>query len=250
MECLCYTKEKSLFTSDANEFHKPEGCLFIAHNIVYKQSYKFEIPDEDFTVVINTKFGGYKVQSWHYAQIYYKGKVVLNSEANTISILNKVKVDYFSVKPGDWIGLFNIIIKVWNSRNNMSTDILEYINRIDSLLDLKPLFIKSTIQHESKPSCWKEPFVLLLHASDILADYLCKFELANICTKDVLNANVELCSKFIMKLNSNYCYLDIKQGDSRVDRLSDNYLIIVKYLRKQTNGYSFLGTCLYQKAYQ
>lgn len=247
MKCLCYTKDKNLFISDAIEFHKPEGCLFIAYNTIYERSYKFEIPNEDFTVVINTKFVGYKVQSWHYAQIYYKGKVVLNSEANTISILNKVKVDYFSVKPGDWTGLFNMIIRAWNSRNNISTDILEYLNRIDTLLDLKPLLIKSTIQHETKPSCWKEPFVLLLHASDILADYLCKFELANIRTKDVLNANIELCSKFIRKLHSNYCYLDIKQGDSRVDRLSDNYLVIVKYLRKHTNGFSFLETCLDQR---
>lgn len=249
MKCLCYTKDKNLFISDVNEFHKPEGCLFIAYNTIYERSYKFEIPNEDFTVVINTKFGGYKVRSWHYAQIFYKGKVVLNPEANTISTLNKVKVDFFSVKPGNWQELFNMIIKVWNNRDSLTTGILKYLSKIDCLLDLKPLLMRSTIQDDSKPACWKEPFVLLLHASDILSDYLCKFELANICTKDVLNANIELCSKFIRKLHSNYCYLDIKHGDSRVDRLSDNYFVIVKYLRKHTKGFSFLETCLYQKAY-
>lgn len=239
MKCLCYSKEKGLYINNMTDDTKPADCLFVENDERERRTYVIDVPNEDFTIKIVTKLGPYRIMAWHFAQIEYKGKSILNFDAKTITILD-VKIDRFDVIPGNWNELFEQIIYAWSIKDcDQDAAATIYLDKISKAIQVKSIYVKSTLQHP-KQTKWWEPFILILHMGDIISDFVEKLGKSTSYSKAVIDKTIEICHEYLTVLNKIYDSLELDKNDSRVERLSKNTVTIIMFVINHRNGIDLL----------
>lgn len=220
---------------------KPADCLFVENDERERRTYIIDVPNKNFTITIVSKLGPYRIMAWHYAQIEYKGKSILNFDAETITILNSVKIDRFNVMPGKWDELFEQIIYAWSIKDcDQDVAATIYLNKISKILQLKStIYVKSTLQHPKQTKWWK-PSILILHMGDIISDFVKKLGKSTSYSKAVIDKTIEICREYLIVLNKSYDSLELDKNDSRVERLRKNTIPIIMFVINHRKGIDFL----------
>jgi len=240
--CLCYTKEKGLFTQLLSENEK-DSVLFRSHNEQWKKTMRASIPDTDIKIEINTKKGS-KFNTYFYATIKKGDICILDFDKTKLQVLNKGGVERLIAPFGDWDRLFEKIIQVYRESlaDVCPASSIGYIEGMQSILDQDDVSIYGEPDDE-KPIIWTGKYLVLLYAGGKLKNLLIQLKSASILDETFHNHCYALCRNYLETLSK----LDIDINDSRVENLSEIIFAIHDYMHQQKKGKEFLEFYLNKK---
>ena len=235
-KCLCYSKEKGLYTKYCYEDDNDNCILIRAWETKGYKSKTVKIEEENLTISINSNFG-YGRSSYLTATINKDGKKLLDYDVEKIQVLNNVSVTSLCVKENDWYSLFNKIINIYNNShsNNILASAIGYIDALSSELDKHEIFIKSAL-HETELTKWDEDFLVILHCGDKIVDFLEGIELSCLNDVTVINHSLLLCEKWLNRIHN----IQFESSDSRTARIAKTLLSIHVFMDKYNKGIVFL----------
>ena len=214
---------------------------------------KFEIPEDNFSVVISTKFG-YGRSSYIKALIQYNGNPLLHLDTEKLYALNDHSLLYFFVSPNDedkWKQLFDEIIYAYRFRNRYPTkqQIENYLSALDAITEKESVEIKS-YWHSDKTIALRDRLAVFSLYSDnlkILLEQTAQYEWFDEEYKEQLR---QLCRKFIDILFTEFSDLKLNENPirtTREGRLVKTFDCIHNYLQAKGDSTSFLSMCLKQE---
>ncbi len=234
-KCLCYSKEKGLYVSDIISAVK-ENVLFLPHG--YKGFWNQEktIQEENLKIKLETNFG-YGIRTYMRAIVEKDGQRFLDFDLSKMNVLNNCSITTLNVEPYDWEKLFNKIVfisKGFDPQNCFSSAI-NYIEKIDSVLDEQEIFVKSTFFSEETFK-WEGEYLVALFVAGIIKDVIKGCQLANITDEYFIGKCSQLFRKFLCKIQE----IDIDLHDRRTAQLADTLFLIHEFMVQNKTGLDFL----------
>lgn len=232
--CLCYSETKGLYTTPIALATKGD-ILFLPHG--YKGFWYQEntIPKENLKIRVETNFG-YGNHTFLKATVEKDGKRLLDFDKSKIYILNNCSIMTQDVMPYAWENLFNKIISASRNSNPelCKTSVISYIEEISKLLDKEEILIKSSFLKDY-PTKWTGEFLITLHTAKKIRDLIKGCNTANISNRFFLDKIVELCHKYLQKVQE----INIDLSDQRTHQLSESLFIIHEFMIKNGHGDDF-----------
>lgn len=233
--CLCYTKERGLFTEHRTDDEKV-NVLFRSHNEQWKKTMRASIPDTDIIIEINTKKGS-RFNTYFYATIKKGDVSILDFDKTKLQVLNKGGVERLIASFGDWDRLFEKIIQIYHESlaNVCPASSIGYIEGIQGILDQEDVSIYGEPDDEN-PVIWEGKYLVLLYAGGKLKNLLIQQKSANISDETFHKHCYSLCYNYLATLIKQ----DIDMNDSRTENLSEILFAIHDYMHQQKKGIEFL----------
>lgn len=235
-KCLCYSKQKGLYTRTFIEGEHEDDILYRPHGFMGYVSDLVDIPEMNLQITINSNFG-YGRREYHFAVIQYKGKNILNFDQAYIYVLNRCSVANFSVPIYDWNALFDKIIagsKLATS-DKYKTSAITYIDELANMFDKPQINVRSYLC-DNNPTQWKGEFLITLHSGQKIKNLLDGFNLAAPPEFIIRGQLMELCRKYLKKVSSQT--FDIT--DKRMSQLSEVLLAIHQFMCQNKAGLEYL----------
>ena len=234
-KCLCYSMDKGLYVSDVI-FAVEKDVLFLPHG--YKGFWNQEktIQEENLKIKLETNFG-YGIRTYMKAIVEKNGQRFLDFDLSKMNVLNNCSITTLNVEPYDWEKLFNKIVfisKGFDPQNCFSSAI-NYIEKIDSVLDKKEIFVKSTFFSEETFK-WEGEYLVTLFVANIIKDVIKGHQLANITDEYFIGKCSQLFRKFLCKIQE----IDIDLHDRRTAQLAETLFLIHEFMVQNKTGLDFL----------
>jgi len=239
-KCLCYSKERGLYTTSVREIENSQDFLYRPQGYVGYVDDKILIPGTNVEIVIMTNFG-YMGASYHKASISIDNRRLLDFDLSKIYVLNRCSVITFDVPLYDWDGLFDKIIDAYklSLTNDYTNSCIAYIDEISNILDKDEIFIRGNIDNQ-KTVRWEGNYILTLFAGQKIQDLLKGFEVAKVSDSVLIKHTMNLCRMYISAFKS----LALDYEDSRVSQLSEALQAIHSYMCKNGASTEYLKLIL------
>ena len=239
--CLCYSREKGLYTKRLTENESCDELLYRPHGYAGSVNDKFEIPGQDIEIEIQSNFDYRSSKSYLRAIIKKNNRSILDFDLSKIFILRNCSIQYQDVPVYDWDALFEKIIKAYNrtSLDEYTTSSIAYLEELNMMLDKSEINIKGDYSEEQE-SHWKGVFSVTLFASNKIRDFLKAYEDAQLADSTVQKQTLNLLRKYVGKVKS----LDFDYSDSRVSQISETMMLVHKFMCNSKAGIEYLNILL------
>ena len=234
---LCYDRvNKRLYKGAQGS----SDSIFVEHDKKGYKTAKFSIPDKPVEVIVSSNLY-YQGASYLYAKILFDNKLVLNfQDKQSLYLVNHNGIETFQVKAGNWDELFNIIIKTYeNLYITSEIDIQRYFDELDYIISCNEIMVyrnKTAI----KSSEWEGSFLVLLHAADRLKNIIQCKEQSVISNNNYFSDRlITSCKKYLQRFSECFLLWELKEEDSRVERLSKELLLICEYVERNGEPLEF-----------
>lgn len=232
--CLCYTKEKGLFTKTCNAC--VESILPTKNKSVYQIPYIF-IPDEDFKATIHSH-NNRKHRYYLYAEIKRGNRLILDFDKEHAHVLNKSSITRFAVKPEDWDTLFKKIAKAYNESKSefCPASAIGYFDELQQMLISPTIFIKGDYVKENYIE-WKDRIAIMSHVGDKIRDLIDAIGNAEIVDETLNNHLLNLGILYLETLRS----IDFTNPGNREERIARTISYLGELMCSNGKGCEFLN---------
>lgn len=231
--CLCFSEEKGFYKKTALQISSDDKILLRSHANKGYKTIKTVLPGENIQIVVKTNLG-YAGASYMYATIIKEGRLLLDFDTEKLYTLCNARLEDFCVKQGDWNALFDKIIKVLNSREVFTQNVVEYIESLASFSVATSIRIKRNMHCSF--TLWNTEFLIILHFGNKLKNLI-----ANLSDQSVVHISDKIlivCSLWLNKLNSMLKEIDL--NDSRILEIAKTMHIIYEYMSSKGIRTDFL----------
>ncbi|MBO4531556.1 MAG: hypothetical protein J5767_13070 [Paludibacteraceae bacterium] len=238
--CLCYSDEKGLYTMRVSENENPDELLYRPQGYVGFVNDIIVIPDQGVEIEIQSNFG-YASASYLRATIKRNNRTILDFDLSKIYVLRNCGVNTFDVPLYDWDKLFEKIINAYKASfiEEYTTASIAYLEELSDMLDMDKITIKGEFGKE-KSTEWKGGFLVTLFAGNKIRNLLKGFKEAKISDPVVVKYTLNLCRKYMCKINS----FELDNSDSRISQVSETLLLIHQFMNDNNAGIEYLSLLL------
>lgn len=229
--CLCFSEEKGFYKKNEYQTSADERVILRSHTEKGFKTIKAVIPEMYIEIVVKTNFG-YASASYMYAFVTKDGKPLLDFDADKLYTLNFAKLEYLCVKQGDWIALFNKIIKVLNSEGHFTQEAVEYIESLSVLSSVKSIKVKRNMH--CPYTTWNSEFLVLLHFGNKLKNLIENLKDQG----DVCNNLLSSCRLLLNKLNK--MLKEIDMNSSRFPQIVNATYVVYEFMCSKGIRHDFL----------
>lgn len=245
MNSLCYNKEKKCLYKGVSD---SDDILFSEHAKKGYKLYKIQIPNEPVEIIISSNLY-FQGASYLFAKIIVNGKTLLNfQDRQALYLVNHCSLDTFQVSAGEWNELFDIIIRSYNNMYFTSEeDIDKYFKELDDIISSENIVVFRN-KTDKKPCNWDGSFLVLLHSADIISNIIkCKDVSMMKCNTFFEKKLLKICMNYLQRFSICYPKWALKDGDTRLTRLSDELFAICEYVKQKGNPFDFVSSMLNNK---
>lgn len=166
--CLCYNTEKDFTHKTATVVETP----YLPPMIQRASKTTIDMPTEGIKINIRSNFR-FGIQSYLYAQIEYKDKLILDFSKDQIRVVNNSSVMKFCAPTEDWETLLKkIAIACKNATSDVCpTSAIGYVDELCKILNSDHVEIKRAF-HDDTSSMRNGKFLTMLLVGDKLRDLL------------------------------------------------------------------------------
>lgn len=237
--CLCYSKDKGLYTKYLLPDENPEELLFRPNNNKGERHEPVKIPQENITIIINSYFD-YGQKSYLNAIIKRNDLIILDFDTKKLQVLcKKSGVKYHCVMQRDWESLYNKLILAYQTSKSQAVPLssIEYIDSIFQMMDMDELYVKN-FMHSNKLIKQKDKMRIAFYAGRKLKDFIDCFDLAQITDKTVIKHTINTCNQFLENISDQIIIWD----KNSVIFMSEIIFSIHKFMQRNNCGVDFLNS--------
>lgn len=231
--CLCYTKEKGLFTKTCSACD--ESILPTLNKSVFQIPY-ISIPEEDFKATIHFH-NDRKRRYYLYAEIKRGSRLIIDFDKEYAHVLNKSSITNFTVKPGDWDSLFKKIVKAYDESKSeyCPASAIGYVDELHKLLISPSILIKGDYVKEIY-SEWNDKIAIVSHIGDKIRDLIDGIRNADIEDETLNNHLLDLGISYLETVRNT----EFTNPGNREERIARTISYIGRLMSSNSKGFEFL----------
>lgn len=221
--CLCYNTEKGFHTQNC---YSCRDTIFTTYDTKGFKKTTIDMPTEGIKINIRSNFR-FGIQSYLYAQIEYKDKLILDFSKDQIRVVNNSSVMKFCAPTEDWETLLKkIAIACKNATSDVCpTSAIGYVDELCKILNSDHVEIKRAF-HDDTSSMRNGKFLTMLLVGDKLRDLFDGLDEAKMEDEVLTEHLLSLCRLFLCNLKS----INIDFEDKRTIRIAQTLNYICKFL--------------------